>query len=243
MHQISQHETIPSQIGADQTLIYLVRHGQTTWNIERRFQGQLDVPLSEEGMRQAEAVAAWLGNQPIPFGAIYTSDLLRAKQTAEAIGKRLGLEPEPVRDLREIHVGDWQGMLSTEIESRYPGQLERWRNESHLFRIPGGETVQEVQARMLAWYAEAIRARRGQAIVVVSHGMSLKGLLAALSGWELGDERIVKSGHIGNTGVNVMLADHVSAHSTTLLLNSLLHLNGSSELAAIPGKPGDPPSA
>src|SRR3712207_2914672 len=123
---MAQQTTIPSEIGADQTLIYLVRHGQTTWNIERRFQGQLDVPLSEEGLRQAEAVASWLVRQRVRFGAVYSSDLLRAKQTAEAIGRRLGLEAEPVRALREIHVGDWQGMLSTEIERRYPGDLEKW---------------------------------------------------------------------------------------------------------------------
>ena len=234
-----QHTTIPNRIGADQTLIYLLRHGQTTWNIERRFQGQLDVPLSEEGMRQADLVARWLQHQPGPFGAIYSSDLLRAKQTAEAIGRRLGLELETAEALREIHVGDWQGLLSTEIESRYPGQLERWRNQSHMFRIPGGETVQEVQARMLAWYAGAIVEHRGEAIVVVSHGMSMRVLLAALNGWDLGDERVVKSGHIGNTGVTVVLADHVSERSTLLLTNSLHHLESTDELAAATSKSGD----
>ncbi|HEY0072098.1 MAG TPA: histidine phosphatase family protein, partial [Chloroflexia bacterium] len=175
MPELNTHMTPP---GTDETLVYLVRHAQTAWNLERRFQGQLDVPLSEEGMRQAEAVAGWLGAQEVAFSAVYTSDLLRARQTAQPIGERLELAPRPVRALREIYAGEWQGLLTGEIEQRYPGQLARWHEQPHTFRLPGGETIPEVRARVLGWYQETIAAHRGQAIVVVSHGMAIRSLLS-----------------------------------------------------------------
>src|SRR5216110_2190911 len=93
------------------TLVYLVRHGETTWNVERRFQGQLDVELSKTGLRQAEAVARWLAAQPVRFAAIYSSDLQRASRTALSIGAKLGLEPRRDPSLRELNVGEWQGLV------------------------------------------------------------------------------------------------------------------------------------
>ncbi len=211
-------------ISEDQTLIYLVRHGQTSYNIERRFQGQLDVPLSEEGEEQARAVSAWLADQQLNFGALYSSDLKRALETARAIGERLGLVPQQVEALREIHVGEWQGLVSDEIEARFPGQLSMWRDQASGFRTPGGETTAEVQQRMFDWYVDAITRHRGQAIIVVSHGMALWSLVAGLNGWELSDLERTRQAKQGNTGVSVVLADHVNRQSRTILLNSLAHL-------------------
>lgn len=216
--------TTPVEIGAHQTLVYLVRHGQTTYNVERRFQGQIDVPLSEEGEKQAGAVADWLALQPVSFSALYSSDLLRALETARAIGARIGLIPQPESALREIHVGEWQGLASDEIEARFPGQLAGWRDQAPGFRVPGGETTAELQWRMLNWYRQAISAHQGQAIIVVSHGMALGSLIVGLNEWDLSDrERMAQVRH-GNTGVSVLLADHAGNRSRTLLINSLAHL-------------------
>ncbi len=228
--QMSQHTTDVVAPREYQTLVYLVRHGQTEWNLKRRFQGQFDVPLSAEGVRQAEIMANWLTNQQVQFDAIYTSDLLRAWQTARPAGERLGLTPRPVAALREIHAGEWQGLLTTEIEQRYPGQLGRWHQEPHEFRLPGGETIPEVQARVLAWYVEAIKEHRGQAIVVVSHGMAIRTLLAALNGWDIADAEAMKAAGMGNTGVTVMLTDQNSGRSSMLLFNSLRHLEDAADL-------------
>lgn len=222
--QMPEQITHMAPPGTNETLVYLVRHAQTTWNLERRFQGQLDVPLSEEGMRQAKAVAAWLGGQQVAFSAVYTSDLLRARQTAQPIGERLGLVPQPVQALREIYAGEWQGLLTGEIEQRYPGQLARWYEQAHTFRLPGGETIPEVRARVLAWYLEAVEAHRGEAIVVVSHGMAIRSLLSALNGWDVADTEMMKTAAMGNTGVTVLLTDHGSHQSTLLYHNSLDHL-------------------
>lgn len=208
----------------DQTLVFLVRHAQTAWNLERRFQGQLDVPLSARGLEQAAIVADWLKNQPVQYAALYTSDLARARHTAQLIGERLGLLPQASEALREINAGEWQGLLTVEIEEHYPGQMLRWHREPHDFRLPGGETIPEVQARVLSWYRGAVAAHRGQAILAVSHGLAIRTLLAALNGWDVADAEAMKAAGLDNTGVAVMLADHSSGHDSMLLLNYLGHL-------------------
>src|ERR1044072_4215809 len=121
--------------------VYLIRHGVTAWNRDRRFQGHLDVPLSPEGEEQAEAVAEWLARRDADFAALYTSDLLRASQTAGAIGRRLGLEPVLLQELREMHCGEWQGLSVHEVEARYPGQLERWTERIDIYAPPGREGI------------------------------------------------------------------------------------------------------
>lgn len=225
MNQYSTKDLL-NKVGDDQTLLYFVRHGETQYNRERRFQGQLDVPLSDDGIAQAQAVAEWLAGLPIKFGAIYSSDLKRAQDTASEIGRQLGLASIPAEALREIHVGEWQGLLGHEVEARFPGQLELWRGQAPGFRTPGGETTTELQRRMLDWYLEAITHHRGQAVVVVSHGMALWSLVAGLNGWDLADIERAEQARHGNTGVSVVLADHVNRQSRVLLLNSLAHLEG-----------------
>lgn len=228
--------------GPAETLVFLVRHGQTEWNLERRFQGQLDVPLSDEGRTQAELLADWLNNQGIEIFALYTSDLLRAYDTAVPIGERVNLVPQRVVALREIHAGDWQGSLTTEIEDRYPGQLARWHREANEFRLPGGETIPEVRARVHGWYMQAIEAHRGQAIVVVSHGMAIRSLLSALNGWDVADTERMKKAGMGNTGVTALLADHERGQSSVLFFNSLVHLENTAR-AQEALKPLDEPAA
>src|SRR3954462_3109379 len=93
---------------SDRTIIYLVRHGQTEWNRERRFQGHLDVPLSANGIDQARRVAAWFAGRAARFTAIYSTDPARAAQTAATIGQALGLNPHLSPELREIYCGHWQ---------------------------------------------------------------------------------------------------------------------------------------
>ncbi len=217
-------------------MVYLIRHGQTEWNLERRFQGQLDVPLSAAGRVQAQVVANWLYSQPLNFAALYTSDLMRAYQTALPIGERLGLVPQRVEALREINAGEWQGLLTTEIEDRYPGQLARWHREANEFRLPGGETIPEVRARVHGWYMQAIEAHRGQAISVVSHGMAIRSLLSALNGWDVADTERMRQAGMGNTGVTALLTDHERGQSSLLFFNSLVHL----EAAARPQETLEP---
>lgn len=206
-------------------VVYFVRHGVTEWNRQRRFQGQLDIPLSAEGLKQAALVANWLANQQRNFAAIYSSDLLRARQTAEKIGKQLGLEPILSKELREINVGDWQGLSYDEVNERYPGQIEEWYRTIDRFTLPGGESVPLVQRRTFALFRSLLERHAGQAIIVVSHGMALSALIAAIHDWDLLETYNTNRARHGNTGVSAVEIDARSGEATLLFTNSVVHLD------------------
>ena len=165
------------------TYLYLVRHGQTDWNIEDRWQGQIDVPLNARGRQQAEQVAAELAGEGI--SAIYASDLQRASQTAKALSRLTGL---PVTDdprLREINQGAWQGLLSWEVEARYADLLCQRGGSPLAIAAPGGETVLQVRQRLLAAVAEIVSRHPAQRVALVSHGFALAVLYVHYMGFPL----------------------------------------------------------
>jgi broad specificity phosphatase PhoE len=215
------------------TLVYLVRHGETTWNRERRFQGQQDVPLSELGKEQSGVVARWLAGQQVKFGAVYSSDLARASQTAGIIAATLGLEPIYSPALREIHVGEWQGLLVDEIRQRYPGHLEEWDRLVDRFTLPGGESIPQVRDRVFAFYKSIISQHAGEAIVIVSHGACLAALMVAMHGWDLVTTWETRLARMGNTGVSIISFNHATSAHEPVLLNSTSHLAESTGTASL----------
>lgn len=130
------------------TTLYLIRHGETPWNVEGRYQGQLDPPLNPNGLRQARETAARLA--PLGFEAIYSSDLARARQTADALARQTGLPVQLDPRLREIHQGRWQGVLITNIRKRWPRELHGWETDPWHHAPPGGETLPRLQRRVFA---------------------------------------------------------------------------------------------
>lgn len=212
-------------IAARKTLVYLVRHGETSWNVEKRFQGQLDVELSEKGKAQARAVADWLAGQPVEFAALYSSDLKRAIETARIIGAKVGLIPHLDPALREINAGEWQGLIASEIEERFPGKLDEWHRKIDSFTVPGGESVSLVQKRVYAAYEQIVSNHPGEAIIIVSHGAALTALLAALHGWDLVETWHTKRARMGNTHVTVVALDHQESRHEMLLMDSAEHLD------------------
>jgi broad specificity phosphatase PhoE len=162
----------------------LVRHGQTDWNLEGRYQGQGDVPLNTNGRLQAKALACQL--QSVPFAAIYTSDLWRAKETAEIIAKvlRLAVALEP--RLREIHQGDWEGQLVEVIKARYAKLWKKRTIDPSSVRPPGGETVGEVAERVHAALRDIAFLHSGDSVLVVSHGLSLATVICRVHGIPVG---------------------------------------------------------
>src|SRR5437764_266405 len=124
----------------------LVRHGETDWNRERRYQGHADRPLNETGREQAEALAEELAGERIDV--VYTSDLLRARETAEIVAARLGADVVALRELREIDVGEWEGLTWPEIEERFPEGARRWHE--HGFGWEAGETYDQLGERVVA---------------------------------------------------------------------------------------------
>jgi broad specificity phosphatase PhoE len=212
--------------------LYMVRHGETHSNRERRFQGQLDVPLSPEGHAQAEALGRWLVRRPVRFGALYSSDLRRAAQTAETVGAHLGLAPALAPGLREIDCGEWQGLTGPEIEARYPGGLQTWHDEVDTFCLPGGESVRDLQRRIVAFYHDTVARHRGDAVVLVSHGLALSVLIAALLGWDLVEAWRERRAGMANTGVTILTRDPAHSGYRLDLLNSTEHLPRAADLPA-----------
>jgi broad specificity phosphatase PhoE len=167
--------------------LWLIRHGQTDWNLEGRYQGQSDVPLNATGLAQAEAYAASLDGRP--FAALFSSDLARAYQTACIIAAKIGLPVQTDVRLREINQGQWQGRTLTEIKAIYNegAQAKHSQINPAETRAPGGESVLEVSQRLAAAADDIARAYPGGRVLVVSHGLALATLYCQANAIPLGD--------------------------------------------------------
>ncbi|WP_243292274.1 histidine phosphatase family protein [Bacillus sp. FJAT-47783] len=156
--------------------LYLTRHGETEWNVEKRMQGWLDSNLTKEGIEAAKALGERL--QPVTFQAIYTSPSERTKQTARLIlEKKQNKTFEIDERLREINLGKWQGKTHEEIKELYPGQYAAYFQSPHLYNQDDGETFTDVQKRAVSFMNEIIEKHQTGNILVISHGIWLKSLL------------------------------------------------------------------
>jgi broad specificity phosphatase PhoE len=157
------------------TRLWLVRHGQTDWNLQGRYQGQADPPMNAAGWDQARMLVPLLAG--IPIAAIYSSDLQRAVDTASVVADHLGLPVMRHAGLREVRLGRWEGMLFTDIQAEYADEwLDRQRDPLHA-RPPEGESLAEVAERVSAAADAIARAHPGADVLIVAHGLSLATLL------------------------------------------------------------------
>ena len=145
--------------------IILARHGETDWNRERRWQGHSDRPLNDTGREQAEALAAELAGQPI--AAVYSSDLLRAHETARIVAERLGLDVVTVPGLRERRFGSWEGLQDVEVERLFPG----------VNGAPDAEPREEMARRVLESLERIADSNDGRTVLVISHGGPIRAVL------------------------------------------------------------------
>jgi len=166
------------------TEILLIRHGVTAWNAIKRLQGHLDIPLSEEGQRQAAALGRALQDESLD--AIFSSDLQRARQTAQAIAAPRGMTVQIDRGLRERCYGAFEGMLYAEIGARYPQAYAAWQAREIDARFPAGvheaETLREFSGRVVATITRIVSERRYRRIALVSHGGVLECAYRAAQG-------------------------------------------------------------
>jgi broad specificity phosphatase PhoE len=165
-------------------MIFLARHGETDDNVPPlRFQGQRDTPLNERGREQARALAERVAGLDPPVAALWSSDLARARETAEIVGERIGLRPRLDARLREGWRGEWEGSLFDEVAAREPERYAAWRTPEAAigFHFPGGETLAQQQARVLACLreVEAESDGAGGPALVVCHGGSIRTVLCA----------------------------------------------------------------
>lgn len=176
------------------TTLILIRHGQTDWNVEGRWQGQADSLLNERGREEARRTARAL--RRFEFAALYSSDLRRAIETAQIIAVRMALQIIPELRLREIHLGVWQGMLSTDIQAKYPDEFRRWHALPLAVHPPGGEDIPALAARVLPAVNEIIMRYPDQRVGIVAHELPIAVIVcrAMGSGLERLREMIPRTG-------------------------------------------------
>jgi probable phosphoglycerate mutase len=205
--------------------LLLVRHGETHWNREGRFQGQIDIPLNARGMAQADAAGSFLAGETLHRA--YTSSMARPRQTAEAI---LARQPRSVPltsvgGLVEIAHGDWEGCLEDDIRDRWPLLLADWQTAPERVQMPGGETIQQVWDRSVdSWQRIAAGLHPGETALVVAHDAVNKTILCHLLGLGPADIWAVKQ---GNGGVSVIdYSPAAERPPVVACLNLTSHLGG-----------------
>lgn len=157
--------------------LMLVRHGETDWNAQRRFQGQSDVPLSELGRQQVELLAERLAGHQID--AIYASDLMRAWETARIIASKSGLKVSSEPRLRELKFGILEGLTFEEAQAQYPEMIAAWLGDLH--QPPeGAETIERFNTRIVSLLDDLKREHDEQIVLLVAHGGPLSELLRAV---------------------------------------------------------------
>ncbi|MCT4604955.1 MAG: histidine phosphatase family protein [Marinisporobacter sp.] len=199
------------------TKLYLVRHGQTKWNIESRAQGSKNVELTDEGRNQAILLAERMKNYRID--AIYSSDLDRAYETAKILGNTLNIEVKKIDGLREMSFGEWEGLTNEEIQKDYKEHYTVWRNDPHKANIPGGEKLLDVQKRGLAAIYRIVKENKNKNIIVVSHGVTIKSIILGVMDIDLSYFYKIRQ---DNTSMN--LIEYKSYGPVLVTLNNTSHL-------------------
>lgn len=179
------------------TTVYLSRHGETEWNLQARFQGQGDSPLTPNGLAQAEQLADELAVAPLDV--VFSSDLGRAVTTARRVAERHGLTVRTHPGLREMDMGDWSGLSRDEAALRWPVEREQFRLSPASVRFPNGESFPEAQRRALNALAELLDPMPGARVAVITHGTLLETVLAEALG-------------LGLSALWLRLAQHCQPH-------------------------------
>ena len=163
--------------------LILVRHGQTDWNRDGRFQGQSPVGLSEKGVRQArETAKALVAMKPT---ALYSSPLTRAMMTAEEIGNEVSLDVVPLEGIKEVHLGEMEGITGREMRDRYGEFYATWRRDPSQAAFPAGESMQQLQERAWSAIVDLEKAHPHGAVIAVSHNFAIRTILCRFMGLPL----------------------------------------------------------
>jgi len=187
------------------TRIIAIRHGETAWNAARRLQGHTDVPLSEQGCAQAQAVARALtgGGDGSAIAAVYASDLARAFETGRAIAEAARAPITPVRALRERSFGVWEGRSYADLSVEFPVEAERWRKRDPEWSPPGAaENLLQLRERVRNAVQDLAARHLGEQMVVVTHGGVLDVLYRLATGLDI---QAPRTWELGNAAINRLL--------------------------------------
>lgn len=209
------------------TELLFIRHGETDWNRQQRFQGQIDVPLNAIGQAQAARVAARLATDR--HDALFSSDLQRARETAAPLAAAWNLAPVALAGFREQNFGVLEGLDVPTIKARHPALWLRWLEHRADFALPGGESLRQFHDRVLAAVRELAAARTGARLAVVTHGGVLDMLWRSAHGLPLDGLRACE---IPNTGLNRLR-----------WAGGTLHIDLWADAEHLTGLPEQPPTA
>lgn len=162
------------------TKLYLVRHGQTAWNVGEIFRGRADIPLDETGRREAELAGDALREETIH--AVYSSPLSRSFETAHNLARFHNLPVEPLEAIIDISYGDWEGLSNERVRESYPELHKLWHEQPHKVCFPGGESLDEVRARTMTAVSRLMVKHQDQTIVLAAHRVPNKVICCALIG-------------------------------------------------------------
>ena len=199
------------------TKIFLIRHGETEWNKTGRLQGNSDVKLSPEGIRQAQLMAVH-----VPFkhiDAVYASDLQRAVDTAKILAAKFNLPVKTTPGLRETNFGDWEGRIISELLEESPDDFGNFFIKPDKVKPPNGETFLECQARVMNALDEIVAEHDGQRIIVVCHGAVIRLILCAALEMRI---RKMWAIHQFNTALNILVFE--DGLFSVELMNNTAHL-------------------
>ena len=178
--------------------LYLVRHGETDWNIESKIQGQTDIALNERGRQQAEEFAARIAGGDYQVDSIYTSSKRRALETARIIGAALKIEPKVQPGLEEICLGKWEGYTWKQVKELFWDEYQLWRDNRRYQEPPLGESYQQLLDRLLPAIREIAQKERGN-VLVVTHSAVIMTLLSYI--YDTPFEDMAKNYKTGNAGI------------------------------------------
>ncbi len=216
------------------TTVYLIRHGETDWNLTGRWQGHADVPLNAVGLRQARLLGQRLAQEQVRFDAIYSSDLTRAYQTAWELGAAVRVAVQLVPNLREIDLGVWSGHTSAELQARFPEEFALVAAGQDIPR-GGGETIRAMRHRVVEAVEALVAQHRGETLGIVTHGGCIRALLSHAV--RLDGEEFRHFPHIGNTSISVVRVGH--AGWETVLVNDMAHLEVTHDPELVSAPPDD----
>lgn len=195
--------------------IFLIRHAATSQNLQRRYCGITDAPLSDMGLAQAEILAELLGNENI--SAIYSSPLSRAAKTAEAIAAAHSITVRTLDSLSEINFGLWEGLTFNEIKAKFPDEQNQWFADPDNFTFPDGESVKHFRDRVISCMDEILDEKENT--IVVAHGGTIRFMLCCLCKWPMD---CLHSFELKNAGVTIL--NRYKDSCIVKVLNDTCHL-------------------
>ena len=179
--------------------LYLIRHGEVQSNRDNKYIGSTDLPLNQNGLRQADRLAQYLAGCGI--SSVYTSSLLRAVQTAESFASSLNLPIYTVDEFRELNYGEWEGIAEAKVPILYPNEFNSWRADPVNVKVPGGESIADLRDRAIPAFHRTSDSHPEESVAIVGHKTVNRVLLCHLLEIDLGIYRQIGQ---GNAAVNLI---------------------------------------